>query len=59
VAIKIQNISTQVIPVIIPTKSGGDEKRLAPREVVVITTLDKPTAQMNSLIKDGLLKVRI
>jgi len=57
-AIKIQNISNQVIPVIIPTSTGGEEKRLQPRESVVITTLLKPTVQMESLVDSGYIKIR-
>jgi|CXWL01.1.fsa_nt_gi hypothetical protein len=56
-AIKVQNATDQTIPVILPGPNGGQEKRIAPRETVVLL-IDKPTAQIRSLIGMGYLKQR-
>lgn len=48
-AIKVQNATDQIIPVIIPGPNGGQEIRIAPRETVVLA-IDKLTPQLRSLI---------
>lgn len=56
-AIKIQNITKQVIPIIIPGPNGGEEKRILPRETVVLA-IQKPTSQIDSLVKKNKLRIR-
>jgi len=56
-ALKIKNKTNQVIPVIIPDNTGGAEKRILPRETVILP-LDKPTNQISQLIKTGKLQIR-
>lgn len=56
-AIKVQNVTNQVVPIVIPDNQGGNEVRLAPRELVVLA-IREATAQINGLVNKGILKIR-
>jgi hypothetical protein len=47
-SLKVQNVSKQMIPIIIPTVTGGNQINLKPRETVVLA-LDEPTSQLLAL----------
>lgn len=55
-AIKIQNVTNQVVPVIVPGPNGGTEIRLAPRQIVVLAT--EKTDQLSKLENKGIIKIR-
>lgn len=56
-AIKVQNCSRQVVPLIVPGQDGGTQVNLKPRETVVLA-LTKPTAQIVALKSRGMLKIK-
>ena len=56
-SLKIKNKTQQVIPVIIPGPNGGEEKRILPRQSLILA-MDKPTNQMLSLSQKGKLEIR-
>lgn len=56
-AIKVQNTTNQVIPIVCPTKDGGDQINIFPRKTVVLA-LDKATSQINHLVGKGILKIK-
>lgn len=53
-AITIQNVSGQSLPIILPQ---GSQKNIKARETVILA-LDKPTKQMLSLKERQLLKIK-
>ena len=56
-AIKVKNTTKQTIPVVIPSKEGGEEVRIGPGKTVILG-VDKLTNQLRSLVNKGKLKIR-
>lgn len=55
--LKLYNPTAQVVPIIVPTKDGGKELRIAPHQTIVIA-IELPTEQIASLIGKGKLRQR-
>jgi hypothetical protein len=55
--IKVQNVTRQIVPIIIPNSKGGEQINIKPRETVGLN-ISKPTAQILALKKRGILKIK-
>ena len=56
-SIKVQNLTKQVIPLVMPTELGGDQVNIGPKKTIMLA-ISKATAQINFLVSANKLRIK-